>query len=146
MKSTNDTAELARRITVALDEAHLSSAEVAAACGVSPQAVNGWKKTGRIGKEQLPKLVELTGRPLKYWLGSEEDASGDSLAEAVAVERFSRMLKGRSAADVQRIAEALDTLLNVPRPLGAIGAEKLVAEDEGVLPPPDRRRRRDKAA
>lgn len=137
--------ELARRITVALDDAHLSSVEVAAACGVSPQAVNGWKKTGRIGKDQLPKLVELTGRPLSYWLGSD-DENGASQAPSAALERLTRIVRGRSAADVERIADALEILLSAPRPFGMQKEEDAPDTAEVVIAPPAKRRRRDRAA
>ncbi|MCK4121368.1 helix-turn-helix domain-containing protein [Ralstonia pseudosolanacearum] len=72
MKTTTDTAALAHRISQAIDEAKLTAAEIAAECGVTPQAVNGWKRTGRIGKGHLPKLAELTGKSLEWFLGSDE--------------------------------------------------------------------------
>ncbi|MFX3547673.1 S24 family peptidase [Ralstonia mannitolilytica] len=72
MKTTTDTAALAHRICQAIDEAKLTAAEIAAECGVTPQAVNGWKRTGRIGKGHLPKLSEMTGKSLEWFLGSED--------------------------------------------------------------------------
>jgi len=72
MKTTTDTAALAHRICQAIEESKLTAAQIAAECGVTPQAVNGWKRTGRIGKGHLPKLAEMTGKSLEWFLGSEE--------------------------------------------------------------------------
>ncbi|MGF6504682.1 helix-turn-helix domain-containing protein [Paraburkholderia sp. 32] len=145
MKSTNDTADLARRVRQALAEARLTSAEVAVACGVTPQAVNGWKKTGRIGKEQLPKLVELTGRPLSWWLGSDEQ--DQQSATNSVVERLTRIVGGRSPADVERIVDAIEILLDAPRAfeVKAGGSVADETEPEVVIQPPPRRRRKQAA-
>ncbi|MDY7807576.1 helix-turn-helix transcriptional regulator [Burkholderia stagnalis] len=132
MKPTNDTAEMARRITQALDELPLPLAEVAAACGVSPQAVNGWKRTGRIGKDQLPKLAQLTGRPLSWWLGIEETESAESPRDA-AIEKLIRVVGGRSAAEVEAIADALDALLR----LGSGSTD--LRKSEFVIPRPGKK-------
>ncbi|AOJ86703.1 hypothetical protein WS87_08475 [Burkholderia sp. MSMB0856] len=129
MKSTNDTAEMARRITQALEELPLPLAEVAAACGVSPQAVNGWKRTGRIGKDQLPKLAQLTGRPLSWWLGIDEAESAGSPRDA-AIEKLIRVVGGRSAEEVEAIANALDALLR----LGAGSTD--LTKSEFMIPRP----------
>jgi len=74
MKSSSDTASVALRIAQAIDQSGKTSAEIAAACGVTPQAVNGWKKTGRIGKGQLPVLAELTGKSVEWLIGGVERA------------------------------------------------------------------------
>lgn len=68
-----DAKELARRLRQAMDSAQprVSSAALAAASGVTPQAVNGWRKTGRIAKRHLKTVSNLTKRPLEYFL--EED-------------------------------------------------------------------------
>jgi len=41
--------------------------EIAKACGATKQAVNGWKKTGRISKGNLGTLSEMTRFPLWWW-------------------------------------------------------------------------------
>jgi len=135
MKSTNDTADMARRITQALAELPLPLAEVAAACGVSPQAVNGWKKTGRIGKDQLPKLAQLTGRPLSWWLGGDDVPASGSPRDA-AIEKLIRAVGGRSAEEVEAIASALDTLLR----LGAGSTD--LSKSEFVIPRPGKKNSR----
>lgn len=52
----------------------LTGHAIALACGVSDQAVSGWKKTGRIDKDHFPALSALLGVPLEYWHGVEQDA------------------------------------------------------------------------
>lgn len=66
-----DAQDLRRRLIDAMDKAtpRVTSAALAEACGVTPQAVNGWRKTGRIAKRHLPKVAELTEKPLEYFLG-----------------------------------------------------------------------------
>ena len=63
-----DAKELGRRITKAMDEAKVSGAALASACKVTPQAVSGWRRTGRIGKRHLTTLSLLTGRPVEYFV------------------------------------------------------------------------------
>lgn len=52
---------LADRLAFAFSYAGLTKADIARACGVTPQAVSGWTKTGRISKEQIFPLADLTG-------------------------------------------------------------------------------------
>jgi len=101
---------MAQRITEAFDEAGLTSVAVAEFCGVTPQAVNGWKTTGRIGKDQLPKLVALTGRPLQFWLGADAEVAPKSAASE-AMERLERAMHGKSQAEITRIVDAVEVLL-----------------------------------
>jgi len=63
-----DAKELSRRIIRAMDEADISGAALAAACKVTPQAVSGWRRTGRIGKRHLTTLSLLTGRPVEFFV------------------------------------------------------------------------------
>jgi transcriptional regulator with XRE-family HTH domain len=137
MKSTNDTTELARRVKQAIDDSGMTSAQIAAACGVSPQAVNGWKKTGRIGKEQLPKLAQLTGRPLDWWLSGEPT---NASPQSAATERLLFAVRGRSAEEIERIAEALEILLRAGRdPKGTASAIEIDVGDD-ASPPPGKQR------
>lgn len=66
-----DAQEFRRRLLVAMDEAkpRVTSTALAEACGVTDQAVNGWRKTGRVAKRHLGTIAKLTGRPLEYFLG-----------------------------------------------------------------------------
>lgn len=83
MQSSSDTSSLARRISQAIDESRLTAAQIAEACGVTPQAVNGWKKTGRIGKGHLPKLAELTGKSLKWLIDGADEPAGSMASFSV---------------------------------------------------------------
>lgn len=79
-----DGTELARRLRRAMDNKSpkLTSAALAAACSVSAQAVNGWRKNGRIAKKHLPEIASRTGKPLEYFLAEDPDSvkvSGMSL-------------------------------------------------------------------
>lgn len=65
-------AALAQRLAAALEEGRISQVRVATECGVTKQAVQGWLRTGRIDKKHLPKLSELTGKPLAWWLSGQE--------------------------------------------------------------------------
>lgn len=71
-----DANELARRLRNAMDnkEPRLTAAALAKACGVTDQAVNGWRKTGRLAKKHLQTIVRETGRPIEFFLG--EDMTG----------------------------------------------------------------------
>lgn len=70
--------KLAERIRQAMDSSTppISGGEVAKACGVTPQAVSGWRRNGRVHKRHLQKLAELTGRDTGYFLSSENDKNG----------------------------------------------------------------------
>jgi hypothetical protein len=66
-----DAKEVGRRIKKAMDEAEpkVTGNALAAACDVTPQAVSGWRKTGRVSKRHLLTLSRLTGKPLEYFIG-----------------------------------------------------------------------------
>lgn len=59
---------LAQKLTQVMQEQRISGSAIAVRCGVSKQAVYGWKTTGRMDKKYLPALAELTGKPLEWWL------------------------------------------------------------------------------
>ena len=63
---------LAGKLDEAIRESNLKQTDIATACGVTKQAVQGWLKTGRIAKNHLPKLADITGRPLAWWLAGEQ--------------------------------------------------------------------------
>jgi hypothetical protein len=91
-----DAKELARRLVLAMDRAEprVTSAALADETGVTPQAVNGWRKTGRGAKKHLPKIAELTKRPLEFFLGAEAGAAEGggtyrlAIEEALAIKRL----------------------------------------------------------
>lgn len=61
---------LAERIREAMDGhmPRISSSAVAKACGVTPQAVHGWRTNGRVAKHHLLTLADLTGKDPSYFL------------------------------------------------------------------------------
>lgn len=69
-KQRGDNIALAEKIAEAIESSPLSSREVADECHVTPQAVNGWKKTGRIKKEMLGKLADVLKLPLSHFIST----------------------------------------------------------------------------
>lgn len=76
----------------------VTAAALAKACGVTDQAVNGWRKTGRIAKRHIPKIAELTGKPLEYFL----NADGRALPEHYPIEEAQAMKRLRNALPAWR--------------------------------------------
>ena len=70
-----DAKEIARRLRVAMDSRtpKLRSVELARACGVSPQAVNGWRSEGRIAKKHLQTVAMETGKSLEFFLSPQRE-------------------------------------------------------------------------
>lgn len=63
---------MAKKLAEAIARPPITQSKIAAECKVTKQAVQGWLKTGRFDKKHLPKLSEITGRPLSWWLDSSE--------------------------------------------------------------------------
>jgi len=74
---------MAAKLAEATSDPKIKQADVAAACGVTKQAVQGWLKTGRFDKKHLPKLSKLTGKPLTWWLDAAADPVDPSLLGAL---------------------------------------------------------------
>jgi transcriptional regulator with XRE-family HTH domain len=66
---TTPAERLAAELKRALTEAKISNSEIAKACGVTVQAVNGWLKTGRVGKQHLSTIARMTRRTIDGLLG-----------------------------------------------------------------------------
>ncbi|MFD2754267.1 helix-turn-helix domain-containing protein [Comamonas terrae] len=86
--------QLAAKLESVLSDPRIKQSDIADACGVSKQAVQGWKKTGRIDKKHLPKLAQVTGKPLEWWLsidGPQEllEAQTQKPSEEALVDAFS---------------------------------------------------------
>jgi transcriptional regulator with XRE-family HTH domain len=89
LKARSESEIMAEKVVYALGKSELTDAEVARECGVSKQAVNGWRKTGRISKGNLKSLADLTGFPLAWWAdpaapieGREPHRDGDRSRDA----------------------------------------------------------------
>lgn len=59
---------LAKKIADAIKGSPLTAKDVADKCGVTPQAVSGWKKTGRIAKGMLGRFAEVVEVPLSHFI------------------------------------------------------------------------------
>lgn len=81
---------MAEKVASVLGEGRLSAKDVAAACGISPQAINGWKKSGRVAKHHLPVLVQMTGLPLEWWIpGATPNLLRDNISSKDQIEVWS---------------------------------------------------------
>lgn len=127
-----DGVELAKRLREAMDTAKppVTGAAMAKACSVTAQAVNGWRKNGRMHKRHLPTIAKVTDQPLAYFL---EDAAV-LLAEAKPKEVDPRA--GEVAALFYWLTEdeKLDILAKVRAK--AHGNRALIKEMAGKLAPP----------
>jgi len=70
-----DNSAMAAAIRSAIEESNLTQKGIADSFGVTEQAVSGWLRTGKVDKRKLPKLAQLTGKPLSHF----------GMGEAVAV-------------------------------------------------------------
>jgi hypothetical protein len=72
-----------------------TAAELAAWCGVSPQAVSGWKKTGRISKSNLERAALFFGSGPSFTRGTMYEAREPVLHgwpfPDIDIERFQRL-------------------------------------------------------
>lgn len=68
---------LASRIRAVIADLPYSKADTAERLGVTPQAITGWEKRGRIGKTALTKLAALTGHSVAYFLTGKESDDSD---------------------------------------------------------------------
>jgi len=63
-----DNSTLAKRIQEAIEGSAYSQAGIALAFGITEQAVSGWIRTGKFDKRKAPRLAQLTGRPVEFFL------------------------------------------------------------------------------
>ncbi len=96
---------LALLIRRAMDESGLLGKDIAELCEVKPQAVSNWKVTGRIDKQNLEKLADITRKPLSYFStlkrssgkGDAGYAAGAWNAHEEVAEQSSSYNEGKSA-------------------------------------------------
>lgn len=62
-----DNSAMAAAIRSAIEESDLTQKGIADAFGVTEQAVSGWLRTGKVDKRKLPRLAQLTGKPLSHF-------------------------------------------------------------------------------
>lgn len=93
---------MAAKLAEALSSPPLKHTDVAAACGVTKQAVQGWLRTGRFDKRHLPTLARITNKPLEWWLSSDESLSVD--------DEQSRIIRTLSDASMQASPRSMLTI------------------------------------
>lgn len=69
------------RLREAMRAISSTQAGVANALGIKPQSVGQWFKTGRISKETLAKVAELSGFSVDYMLGATQDGPAPAQAD-----------------------------------------------------------------
>lgn len=101
----------AGKLAQALKEAKLRQADVAVACGVSKQAIQGWLKTGRIDKKHFLALAALTKKPVEWWLSPiDDDAQAPAAIENEENDRLLRELKDWRLHASTRSQKVIDQL------------------------------------
>ena len=94
---------LAQRLQVAFDDSGVSVAQVAAACGITPQAIYKWLKgtSDDLAGQQLAKVCDLTGFD-PAWI---EFGTGPRIRAYARTERAATVLKAMERlTDVQAAA------------------------------------------
>jgi len=80
-----DNEEMKRRIGVALGAAPRgTAAAIARELGITEQAINGWKNTGKIDKTSITALARHTGRRIEYFLDPSVTDEQSNAAESQA--------------------------------------------------------------
>lgn len=84
-----DNPTMARQVTAAIKEAcrrlNVTQTQLAAEYfGITPQALIGWKKTGKISKSNVATLSEVSQFPLEYFYGESTETTGSGIAEPKA--------------------------------------------------------------
>ncbi|GGX32601.1 hypothetical protein GCM10007242_44410 [Pigmentiphaga litoralis] len=122
---------LAEKVRATIGKGLISAREVAEACGVSVQAINGWKNNGRIAKEHLRTLAGLTGLPVSWWLPGADAEDAPATGAAGMKWPFESI----SASDVSAMPPALRLKLDGAIALAVaqlgIGLEIAAKPEEG---------------
>lgn len=68
-----DSLKLAKKIRDAMDLKNppVAGSALAKECGVTPQAVYGWRTNGRVAKKHLQTIARLTGKAVEYFLSDD---------------------------------------------------------------------------
>lgn len=122
--------DLAERLRAAMQEANLSQADLARACGVKIQSVHGWREDGRIAKRHLWTICKLTGKSLEYFL------LGLTRGVGAVVLALSLALHAPDSFDNNKIAPQLGSNTDCMPKLRAIW-RKLLSLVKRLFSPPD---------
>ncbi|MBH1626021.1 helix-turn-helix transcriptional regulator [Stenotrophomonas maltophilia] len=127
-----DNSAMAAAIRSAIEESDLTQKGIADAFGVTEQAVSGWLRTGKVDKRKLPRLAQLTGKPLSHFGMGEP---GEVVSTPATTGRYVRVQQldgdadmgdGRINEDFPDIVRAMDFAPTYIRSL------------VGFVPPPGR--------
>ncbi len=93
-----DNKTMARRMREAIKQSDHSHVSIAADFGVTEQAVSGWVRTGKIDKRRLPRLAQLTGVALEYFmpdaLAQSPADTGDDVTDVRGVRQLASLGDG----------------------------------------------------
>lgn len=78
-----------------------TKAQVAELLGVTPQAITGWEKTGRINRQSLAGLALLSGHPIEYFI----DRRPQKAEEWTDVQGYAQAVGLGKGAEAQEYAE-----------------------------------------
>lgn len=95
-KQKGNNVALAQKIAEAIKASGMKAREVAEKCEVTPQAVNGWKTTGRISKEMLSVFADVVGFPLEHFIPSTSPPRADNHLKIVHLPKNRDMVSGES--------------------------------------------------
>lgn len=63
--------KLAEKIRFLLDNDFVQHSTLAAACGVSKRALTGWKRTGRVAKQHLQVIADMSGVTVPWLISAD---------------------------------------------------------------------------
>lgn len=119
MKNPPD--NLASKVAATVGRGKIPADLVAAECGVSVQAVNGWKKDGRVDKKHIKVLASLTGLPPVWWLpgfvpGESEPAQPWPFQRWLDIEELRGLDEGDLGFLAGKLSEGLQELRGRSQP------------------------------
>jgi phage repressor protein C with HTH and peptisase S24 domain len=109
-----DNSAMAAAIRSAIEQSSLTQKGIADAFGVTEQAVSGWLRTGKVDKRKIPKLAQLTGKPLSHFgMGEAVEvvaatATHQSYVRVQQLDGDADMGDGRINDDFPDIVRAMD--------------------------------------
>lgn len=107
-----------------MEERGLTKTQVANTFCVKAPSVSDWLKYGRIARKHLPLLVEVSGRPLEYWI---DDTIGTSFATPVIARRIAE------ATALYGSDPKLIKLMEIARMLSPTARAQVLAHAEAML-------------
>ncbi|WP_230948180.1 helix-turn-helix domain-containing protein [Burkholderia stagnalis] len=135
----NSQEHIGDRLRAEMDARNMSPADVASLFGVKPPSVYDWLKFGRIAKKHLPRLVEIFGHTMNWWISGDESENDNQPSMPAGLHRIARVLEGRSTEEIERIAQALELLLQATPASGSPSARRISFNVGSSLSPPTKK-------